>query len=250
MARAGGAARLRRRREPCKRVARSRNSTRRPQRGSRSATMELAVCATPLTPVAAARAAVTLRRMKAKRKTTRRKKLASQPKAKITREAPILRAQEAAARLEASTSRPLPAVPQQRPTTGAKMLSQTFPPPTKGPVADVQRERLKAKERVAKHRKKLENERRAKELDEEKRRRQYAHVDLEGLREEAARRAKDAAAKNALAAAKIAAALKAKKEAAAAKRAADARARERRRAEIYALNHIMRDYFRGLGAVD
>ena len=33
-------------------------------------------------------------------------------------------------------------------------------------------------------------------------------------------------------------------------RAADARARERRRAEIYALNHIMRDYFRGLGAVD
>ena len=62
--------------------------------------------------------------------------------------------------------------------------------------------------------------------------------------------AKDAAAKNAMAAAKIAAALKAKKEAAAAKRAADARARERRRAEIYALNHIMRDYFRGLGAVD
>ena len=31
---------------------------------------------------------------------------------------------------------------------------------------------------------------------------------------------------------------------------AEARARERRRAEIYALNHIMRDYFRGLGAVD
>ena len=130
------------------------------------------------------------------------------------------------------------------------MLSSTFPPPTKGPVADVQRERLKAKERVAKHRKKLENERRAKELDEEKRRRQYAHVDLDQLREEAAKRAKDAAAKNAMAAAKIAAALKAKKEAAAAKRAADARARERRRAEIYALNHIMRDYFRGLGAVD
>ena len=87
-------------------------------------------------------------------------------------------------------------------------------------------------------------------MDEEKRRRQYAHVDLDQLREEAARRAKDAAAKNAMAAAKIAAALKAKKEAAAAKRAADARARERRRAEIYALNHIMRDYFRGLGAVD
>ena len=212
--------------------------------------MELAVCATPLTPVAAARAAVTLRRMKAKSKTTRRKKLATQPKAKITREAPILRAQEAAARLEASTSRPLPAVPQQRPTTGAKVLSSTFPPPTKGPVADVQRERLKAKERVAKHRRKVEAERKAKELDEEKRRRQYAHVDLDQLREEAAKRAKDAAAKNAMAAAKIAAALKAKKEAAAAKRAADARAKERRRAEIYALNHIMRDYFRGLGAVD
>ena len=104
------------------------------RRTSQKQVMELAVCATPLTPVAAARAAVTLRRMKAKRKTTRRKKLATQPKAKITKEAPILRAQEAAARLEASTSRPLPAVPQQRPTTGAKMLSQTFPPPTKGPV--------------------------------------------------------------------------------------------------------------------
>ena len=211
--------------------------------------MELAVCATPLTPVAAARAAVTLRRMKAKRK-GKKKLRSAPPKAKVTREAPILRAQEAAARLEASTSRPLPAVPQQRPTTGAKMLSQTFPPPTKGPVADVQRERLKAKERVAKHRRKVEAERKAKELDEEKRRRQYAHVDLDQLREEAARRAKDAAAKNAMAAAKIAAALKAKKEAAAAKRAADARAKERRRAEIYALNHIMRDYFRGLGAVD
>ena len=54
--------------------------------------------------------------------------------------------------------------------------------PTKGPVADVQRERLKAKERVAKHRRKVEAERKAKELDEEKRRRQYAHVDLDQLR--------------------------------------------------------------------
>ena len=42
----------------------------------------------------------------------------------------------------------------------------------------------------------------------------------------------------------------AKSRRAAAKRAADTRAKERRRAEIYALNHIMRDYFRGLGAVD
>ena len=74
---------------------------------------------------------------------------------------------------------------------------------------------------AAKHRRKVEAERKAKELDEEKRRRQYAHVDLDQLREEAAKRAKDAAAKNALAAAKIAAALKAKKEAATAKRAAD-----------------------------
>ena len=64
--------------------------------------MQLAVCATPLTPVAAARAAVTLRRMKAKRK-GKKKLRSAPPKAKVTREAPILRAQEAAARLEAST---------------------------------------------------------------------------------------------------------------------------------------------------
>ena len=38
---------------------------------SQNQAMELAVCATPLTPVAAARAAVTLRRMKAKRKTAK-----------------------------------------------------------------------------------------------------------------------------------------------------------------------------------
>ena len=188
--------------------------------------------------------------MKAKRKTTRRKKLATQPKAKITREAPILRAQEAAARLEASTSRPLPAVPQQRPTTGAKMLSSTFPPPTKGPVADVQRERLKAKERVAKHRRKVEAERKAKELDDEKRRRQYAHVDLESIARGGREARKDAAAKNAMAAAKIAAALKAKKEAAAAKSGRPTRARRKGGGRRCALNHIMRDYFRGLGAVD
>ena len=218
--------------------------------------MELVLQATALKPVTVARAAAKLR-LQPKRK-ARRRKLAAPAYLKVTKHAPAaLAAQAAAARLVAATARPLPPVPA-RPQTGARRLSATWPAAAPGEKtssgtavrADVQRERCKAKERVAKHKKKVEAKKRAKEGEETLRKAKYGNLDLDELREEAARRAKEATAKQAQAAAKLAGALAAKRRAQAEKRAADARARERRRAEIYALNHIMRDYFRGLGAVD
>ena len=86
--------------------------------------------------------------------------------------------------------------PQQRPTTGATCYPQHFRP-TKGPVADAAR---RSRPRNESRHGEVEAERKAKELDEEKRRRQHAvdSTNYGGGR----RRAKDAAAKNALAAAK------------------------------------------------
>ena len=182
-----------------------------------------------------------------KRKTTRRKKLAARlQRPKLQEKRPSSEPRRPPRAWRPRRRGHCPQYLNKGRRRAPRCYRRTFPPPTKGPVADVQRERLKAKERVAKHRRKVEAEREAKELADDQRKRQYAHVDLDQLREEAARRAKDAAAKNAMAAAKIAAALKAKKEAAAAKGRRDARARANGGGRsIRALNRIMRDSFSG-----
>lgn len=75
-------------------------------------------------------------------------------------------------------------------------------------------------------------------------------MDMDAVRGQAAKRAQESALARVQSAHALAKALENKKKEAHARREAEARAKERRRAEIYALNHILREHFRSIGACD
>ena len=86
--------------------------------------------------------------------------------------------------------------------------------------------------------------------EDQKRRARYAHLDIEAVRAEAAKRAVENQKIQVANREALAQALEAKKREVSMRREMELRAKERRRAEIYALNAIMREHFRSIGAAD
>lgn len=110
-------------------------------------------------------------------------------------------------------------------------------------------DRRRAAERVVQHRQRIAQEQRRESAEHEAKAR-FANVDLAQLRIQAERRvmlAKQKATDRALALERD---LQAKRQQIREKRALDLLHKDRRRAEIYALNHVMYDFYKQRGMVD
>mmetsp|Transcript_13485 Transcript_13485/g.40146 ORF Transcript_13485/g.40146 Transcript_13485/m.40146 type:complete len:107 (-) Transcript_13485:25-345(-) len=105
-------------------------------------------------------------------------------------------------------------------------------------------------ERIARHKQKLIGLERERTAEQRARKQKFAHLDMGQLREQAQRRAAETQRAQVLERAALALAVDAKRREAQARRDLEARAKERRRAEIYALNAIMHAHFRSIGAAD
>ena len=107
-----------------------------------------------------------------------------------------------------------------------------------------------AHDRIAKHRRRVAEAHSSKEAEDAQRRARYAHLDVTEMRNQAARRATENQRATLANRDALAASLEAKKPEVSMRREMEIRVKERRRAEIYALNAIMRDHFRSIGAAD
>lgn len=114
-------------------------------------------------------------------------------------------------------------------------------------------DRRRAAERVVQHRQRIaqqQQEQQQRESAEHQMKARFANVDLTQLRIQAERRvmlAKQKVADRALA---LERALQAKRQQIREKRALDLLHKDRRRAEVYALNHIMHEFYKKRGMVD
>jgi len=147
---------------------------------------------------------------------------------------------------DGSTDTPLPAVRVCIASTPANARPRRRP----ASRLDLESERLLAIQRIAEHRGKIDEANRLKDAADVERRSRYAYMDVDALRLQAGQRASEATRCASQRAEEIAQALDEQKKGVQAKRAMESQQRERRRQEIYALNRIMRDYYRGLGAID